>query len=275
MGPDPANDRPRPDTPRSLLITGTDTGVGKTVVTAAIASLLVAAGQRVAVYKAAQTGVGEGQPDDLAFVQATVGETPLLRTACSYRLRAPLAPAVAARLEEVPIDRHEFVRAYHELALSADTVLVEGAGGLLVPLAADYAMADLARELALPLLVVARPGLGTLNHTALTVEVARRRGLEVLGLVISDFPAEPDLATRTNPPLLVELTAAPLLGALPHVSGLSTVEARPGALAAVARASLAPRLCGGGFNAESFLGNLASATVAPAAAEIADKDRSQ
>lgn len=235
----------------ALFVTGTDTGVGKTVVTAAIATLAIAAGRRVAIYKPAQTGVGPADPGDLEFVQATIGATPLLKTACAYRLRAPLAPAVAARLEGGTIDRAELIRTYHELAAEADVALVEGAGGLLVPLANGYLMADLARDLALPVLVVTRPGLGTLNHTALTVEAARSRGLGVAGLVICGYPAEPDIAARTNPRLLVELTDAPLLGVLPHVDGLSTEALRSAGLAALASAALAPPL-GGKFDAYRF-----------------------
>jgi dethiobiotin synthetase len=246
----------------ALFVTGTDTGVGKTVVTAAIASLAVAAGRRTAVYKPAQTGAGDG--DDLGFVQAVVGPTPLLRTACAYRLRAPLAPHVAAGLEGVTIDVAALLNLYRDVAVDASVTLVEGAGGLLVPLADRYLMADLARDMGLPLLVVTRPALGTLNHTALTVEAARRRGLEVAGLVICDYPRDPDVAARTNPALLIEMTAAPLLGALPHIDGLDTAAPDPAGLAAVAAASLAPCL-GGRFVPGAFLAGISSERAAPGA----------
>lgn len=242
----------------ALFVTGTDTGVGKTVVTAAIAALAVAAGRRVAVLKPAQTGVAPGEPGDLEFVEAAAGPSPLLRTACPYRLRAPLAPAVAAPLEGVRIDPEAIARCYGDLVREADVMLVEGAGGLLVHLAAGFLMADLARELALPLLIVVRPGLGTLNHTALTVEAARARGIDVAGVVISGYPAEPDLAARTNPALLVELTGAPLVGVLPQIEGLSTEGLRPAGLAAAAHGALAPAL-GGAFDAARFLEALAAA----------------
>lgn len=242
---------------RALFITGTDTGVGKTVVTAAIASLAIASGRRVAVYKPTQTGVDIGDPGDLEFVRAAAGNSPVLRTAWAYRLREPLAPSVAARLAGVVIERSRLLTMYEDLAQAADVVLVEGAGGLLVPLTEGYTMADLARDLALPVLVVARPGLGTLNHTALTVEAARARDLEVAGVVISGFPADPDLASRTNPAEMVRLAQAPLLGALPAFGGLDTERCVvPTRFAAAARPWLAPAL-GGVFDPDAWLAELA------------------
>ncbi len=241
----------------ALFVTGTDTGVGKTVVTAAIASLAVAAGRRLFVYKPAQTGVGPHDPGDLDFVRIACDDSPLLRTACAYRLGEPLAPAVAAAIEGVTIWRQDLVDIYQDAADGADVALVEGAGGLLVPIAPGYTMADLARDLALPLLIVARPGLGTLNHTALTVEAARRRGIDVAGVVISGFPGEPDIAMRTNPRVLVETTGAPLIGVLPHVDGLDTEHLVADGLKAAARRGLAPAF-GGTFDAGRFLAGLAS-----------------
>jgi dethiobiotin synthetase len=238
---------------RALFVTGTDTGVGKTVVTAAIAALAVATGRRTAVYKPAQTGVEPGAPGDLEFVRAAAGESPLLWTACAYRLREPLAPSVAARLEGTAIEPSLLAETYRRQAEDADVALVEGAGGLLVPLAGGYSMADLAQDLGLPVLVVARPGLGTLNHTALTAEVARARGLEVAGVVLCGFPPEPDLAMATNPKEIVRLTGAPLLGALPALPELDTERCRvPDGFASQARRWLAPEL-GGAFDAVAWV----------------------
>lgn len=236
-----------------LFVTGTDTGVGKTVVTAAIAALAVAGGRRTAVFKPAQTGVGPADPGDIDFVRAVAGESSLLRTACGYRLRAPLAPSVAARFEGAAIAPSRVGAAYRTVAKDAEVTLVEGAGGLLVPLADDYSMADLARDLGLRVLVVARPGLGTLNHTALTVEAARARGLDVIGIVISGFPAAPDLAARTNPAEMVRLAQAPLLGALPALPGVDTERGQaPRGFLAEARRWLAPAL-GGAFDADAWM----------------------
>ena len=191
-----------------LLVSGIDTGVGKTYVTAALAAACAASGRRIAVLKAAQTG----DDDDAAWIAARVPGI-VVRTALRYA--APLAPVVAARLEGAPEPRLEpIVAAARELRAGADGLLVEGSGGLLVPINTRQTFADLALALALPLLIVARPGLGTLNHTALTVEVARARGVEVAGVIVCGTSADPELAERTN---LAELQRlAPVLATVPH-----------------------------------------------------------
>src|SRR5207248_3887715 len=132
----------------------------------------------------AQTGVAPGEPGDADFVLAAAESAQPLADAGVYRFRAPAAPLVAARAEAIVVEPARIVAAYARLRAHYDVVLVEGAGGLLVPLADRWNMADLARALALPMLVVARPGLGTLNHTLLTVEASRARGLEPLGVVL-------------------------------------------------------------------------------------------
>lgn len=236
-------------------MTGTDTGVGKTVVTAAIASLFVDLGRRVGVYKPIQTGSDADDSGDLSFIRAAVGNRQFLQTDSAYNLKAALAPAVAARLEDVNIVRERLIGRYRDLASVTDIVLVEGAGGLLVPIDEGYLMADLARDLGLSIVVVTRPSLGTINHTVLTVEAARRRGLVVAGLVICDFPATPDIAARTNPAVLVSSATAPLMGVIPHLYELSVEGLKVSDLAHVAAVSLAPSL-GGCFNCEKFLAQL-------------------
>ena len=240
---------------RGLFITGTDTGVGKTVVTAAIASLLVGLRRRVGVYKPVQTGTGAGDYDDLAFVRAVVGDRQFLQTDSAYQLKAALAPSVAAHLENVSIVKDKLLRGYKDLESVTDVMLVEGAGGLLVPIDEDYLMADLARDLGLPIVVVVRPGLGTINHTILTVEAAKRRGLLVSGLVICNFPVTPDIAARTNPEVLVGSATVPLLGVIPHLSDLSVEGFEAGSLVHVVEGALAPPL-GGCFSSEEFLAGL-------------------
>jgi dethiobiotin synthetase len=190
-----------------LLVTGTDTGVGKTYVTAALAAACLQSGRDVAVLKAAQTG-----PDDDAGWIAERVPGVVVRTA--LRFEAAVAPSVAARLEAAPEPSLEpIVAAARALREAAGAILVEGSGGLLVPINERETFADLALALDLPLLIVARPGLGTLNHTALTVEVAQARGIEVAGVIVCGTSADPDIAERTN---LSELQRiAPLLGAVP------------------------------------------------------------
>jgi dethiobiotin synthetase len=229
-----------------LVVTGTGTGVGKTVVTAAVAALAAARGSRVAVVKPAQTGVGADEPGDLAEVRRLAGVTDLHELA---RYPDPLSPAAAARHSGLdPLDLRSAAALVRELADDRDLVLVEGAGGLLVRYDEEGAtVADLAHELAADVLVVVDPSLGTLNHTALTLEAMAHRGLALAGVVIGAWPAEPDLACRSNVRDLETLAARPLAGALPAGAGsLSGAE-----FLLAARAGLAPAL-GGTFDAADF-----------------------
>jgi len=196
-----------------LVITGTSTGVGKTIVTAAIATLAMAQGQRVAVVKPVQTGVTVDEPGDLAEVTRLTGCTD---THELYRFADPLAPEAAARLsgEQYP-QRDRIVDFATQLASDRDVVLIEGAGGLLVRFDdAGTTLADIAGDLEAPVLVVADPALGTLNHTALTLEAMERRGLQCDGVVLGSWPAAPDLACRSNLVDLPAIIGAPLRGAI-------------------------------------------------------------
>lgn len=220
---------------RILVVTGTGTGVGKTVVTAGVAALERG---RVAVLKPAQTGVGPGEPGDLDQVARLVPGVTTLELA---RYPDPLAPATAARRARLPpVPPALTAQAARELAVDHDLVLVEGAGGLLVRFTDDGTLADAATLLAAPVLVVATAGLGTLNHAALTVDALRARGLRCIGVVIGAWPAVPDLAARCNVGDLAAVTGVPLLGAVPEGAGTSA----PETFARVARGGLAPTLGG-------------------------------
>jgi dethiobiotin synthetase len=131
-------------------------------------------------------------------------------------LREPLAPLVGARRDGVRIDLRRLDDAYTSLERRFDLVVVEGAGGLAVPLDAQTTMADLALRWRLPILIVARPGLGTINHTVLTAAYARAKGIPVLGVVINRYPTEPGVAEETNPKAIAQLTGLPILGILRH-----------------------------------------------------------
>lgn len=229
-----------------VVITGTNTDVGKTVVTAAIASLAAARGTSVAVVKPAQTGVGPGEDGDLAAVRRLAGVADLHEYA---RYPDPLSPAAAARLSGLPpLDLDAAAERIRELAESRRLVLVEGAGGLLVRFDEDGAtLADLAHALKAPVLLVAHPGLGTLNAAALSLEAMAARGLEPAGLVLGSWPAEPDLAMRSNIRDLETLAARPLAGALPE--GAGRLDAPDFLLAA--RSGLGPAL-GGTFDPAAF-----------------------
>ncbi|MER7407407.1 dethiobiotin synthase [Streptomyces sp. NPDC000070] len=229
-----------------LVITGTGTEVGKTVVTAAVAAAALAAGRSVAVLKAAQTGVRPDEPGDAAEVARLAGA---VTTAELARYPEPLAPATAARRAgRAPVHPHEVAEAAAKLATEHDLVLVEGAGGLLVRFdPAGGTLADAARLLSAPVLVVASAGLGTLNTTELTGRELRSRGLDLAGIVIGSWPAAPDLASRCNLADLPDVAGAPLLGSVPAGSGALS----PAAFRAAAPHWLAPRL-DGTWDAEAF-----------------------
>lgn len=220
---------------RGLFVTGTDTGVGKTVVTAALAAALRRRGLDAGVMKPVQTGAEERDGNlyapDAAFLQAVSGVEDPPEWICPVRLRAPLAPSVAAELEGTEVSLTAIQEAYAQLAARHALILVEGAGGICVPLRNDYLMSDLARDLDLPVLVVARPSLGTINHTVLTVQYARSAGLQVVGVLINNYPAEPGLAERTSPAVIERLAGVPVLGCVPADAGVDESGLSTGTLA--------------------------------------------
>lgn len=220
QAPEPAARPRRPEGPEwrgIVLVTGTDTDVGKTIVTAAIAAAAQAAGLRVAVIKPGQTGTTLGGPTDVEQVQRLAAPH-TARTLATYP--DPLAPLAAAKVAELPpLELYEVVDAVRAEAERHDLVLVEGAGGLLVPMGVRpsgeaWTFADLATTLGVSTVVVARAGLGTLNHTALTLEALARRGVPA-GVVLGAWPAEPELVHWAN---LSELVPH-LVGALPDGAG--------------------------------------------------------
>jgi dethiobiotin synthetase len=216
---------------RALFVTGTDTGVGKTVATAALAVALRRAGRSPYVVKPAQSGAATGEPGDLDEVRRLAGDVPGHE---GVRLREPLAPDTAARLEGVELPGLAEQRDAVCGRAETHDVVVEGAGGLLVNLGKHWNLLDLAHSVAhagVPtgFVVVVRAGLGTLNHTALTVDAIQRRGLYVHGLVIGAWPAEPDLAATQNLLDLPDMTGVPLLGRIPEGTGaLSSQEFEAG-----------------------------------------------
>ncbi|WP_327366035.1 dethiobiotin synthase [Streptomyces sp. NBC_01217] len=200
-----------------LVVTGTGTEIGKTVVTAAVAA--ACRDRRVAVLKPAQTGLAPGEPGDAAEVARLAGGH--VTAVELARFPEPLAPATAARRAGLaPVRPYEIAEAAEKLAAGHDLVLIEGAGGLLVRYDDEGAtLADAARLLGAPVLIVAPAGLGTLNATALTSEALRARGLECRGVVVGSMPAEPDLAALCNLQDLPVAAGAPLLGAVPAGAG--------------------------------------------------------
>jgi dethiobiotin synthetase len=205
-----------------LFVSATDTGVGKTYVTALIARALRKAGRTVGTYKPACSGaeIGPGGAvywaDVAALTDAIGGEFDSARV-CSLKLRAPLAPNIAARRENVRIDFSQLCERAAWWHSRVEVLLIEGVGGLLCPLTDRETIADLAVALKYPLLVVARLGLGTINHTLLTVEAARRRGLTVAGVILNEAQPLASLeGTEENPGEIERRAGVPVLGILRH-----------------------------------------------------------
>lgn len=206
----------------SFLVTGTDTGVGKTFVAGGLAAALVRRGVPVGVLKPFATGArsvrGRLVSDDARFLKAAAQVDDPLDLINPICLRPPLAPTMAAEVSKKTIDLNKVWAAWRTLTRRHPTLVVEGVGGLLVPLFTRWTVADLAKKLRLPLLIVTRPALGTLNHTALTVHVARSTGLRILGLVVNtSTPAKRGLAERLNPRALELFTKVPVLAEFPYL----------------------------------------------------------
>lgn len=228
-----------------LVVTGTGTEVGKTIVTAAVAALALVEGRRVAVLKPAQTGVSVDDNGDVAEISRLATGVTGVELA---RYPDPLAPGTAARrADQPPVRAAEMVVAAEELTRDHDVVLVEGAGGLLVHYDDEgNTLADVARALDAPVLTVSPAGLGALNAAALTAEALRTRGLQSAGTVIGTWPAEPDLACRCNLVDFPQVTGSPLVGALPENASRATD------FQGLAYQALDPSL-GGGWNAADFV----------------------
>lgn len=200
---------------RGVFVTGTGTGVGKTVVAAVISRELSAGGSSVAVFKPALTGLeDEGEPDHELLRRASE-TTQSDEEIAPYRFDPPLSPHLAAELAGVEIDPDRLIRVARRAASGADAIVCEGVGGLLVPLRRDYLVRDLARDLSLPLVVVAAPGLGTINHTLLTLEVARRADLEIAGVVLTPWPEPPGRIERSNLETIRDLGEVPVVTLAP------------------------------------------------------------
>jgi dethiobiotin synthetase len=184
---------------RGLFVTGTDTGVGKTVLACAIAATLADRGERVAVFKPVVTGLDEpGGLADHELLRASARSPQELSEIAPYRFGPPVSPHLAAELAGVRIAPEAIIEAARTAAAEADVLVVEGVGGLLVPLTDTYLVRDLAVALGFPLVVAARPGLGTINQSLLTIEAARQAGLTLASIVLTPWPGEPGEMQRSN-----------------------------------------------------------------------------
>ena len=204
-----------------IFITGTDTGVGKTYVARGIAAALRAQGVNVGVMKPAESGCAERAgkliPADALALMKAAGVKDPLSLVNPYRFRKPLAPSVAAELERKHIDAGKIINAFRALSRRHDFMIVEGAGGIMVPLTKEYLYLELAQELKLPVLIVARPGLGTINHTLLTIEALKGRGLKIAGIAINYAQdCKQGIAEKTNPAVIEKISGVKILGIMQY-----------------------------------------------------------
>jgi dethiobiotin synthetase len=207
---------------KGFFITGTDTGVGKTIMAGAIVKALMFLGLRPCAVKPIESGCSrDGDvlvPYDGMFLKQTahVDEPLQLITPCCFE--SPLAPLAASDTEMTDVDLNEIRKSYAKLSRKYDAMVVEGIGGIMVPITKDYFVSNLASEFDLPLIIVARPGLGTINHTMLTVHCALREGLRVAGIIINySRPPEHSLAEKTNAVVLAQICPVPIIGTFPYL----------------------------------------------------------
>lgn len=216
---------------RGVFVTGTDTEVGKSVVAAAICAALASRGERVAAFKPAVSGLDEGSqgwPADHRLLASVASTDQSPDRIAPYRFGPAVSPHLAAELAGVTVEPSRLRAAAGDAARGADAFVVEGVGGLMVPLAGDYLVRDFAADLDLPVVVTARPGLGTINHTLLTVDAVRAAGLELAGAVMTPWPPAPSRLEVSNRETIERLASV-------EVSGLAPTQ--PGALS-LAGASL-------------------------------------
>jgi dethiobiotin synthetase len=193
-----------------LFVTGTGTEVGKTVVAAAIARTLMTEGKRVHVFKPAVTGLEEEGETDHALLRRASGSEQSDEEIAPYRYNPPASPHLAAALAGEENDPARLREAARAAAAGADAIVCEGVGGLLVPLSPAYLVRDLAADLGYPVVIVASPGLGTINHTLLTIECARVAGLHLAAVVLNPWPEEPSEIEQSNRETIATLADTPV-----------------------------------------------------------------
>jgi len=215
-----------------ILVTATDTAVGKTLIAAAIGAWFADRGVRVGVCKPVASGCVHRREglvsEDAEFLAHHADARHPLDVICPVRYAEPLAPAVAAEREHRPMDWLAVQRSLNLIQSDSDVMIVEGVGGVMVPLDDRHTVLDLARWLGLATIVVARPGLGTINHTLLTVDALRTAGVRVAGVVINQYPTDQaSVAEETNPRVIERWAKAPILCTVPDVPGVSMVPRLP------------------------------------------------
>lgn len=210
---------------KGFFITATDTGAGKTVMAGAVIKVIESFGVKVCAMKPIESGCGkEGDiliPYDGTFLKQAAHMDEPIKQVTPFCFESPLSPLAASEIEGKKVSIEAIKKTYYRLYKSYEAIVVEGIGGLMVPIKRDYFLVDLAREFSLPLLIVTKPGLGTINHTMLTVQYALKAGLEVAGLIINySRPPENSLAEKTNPHILKEICPVPVIGIFPYLKDM-------------------------------------------------------
>jgi dethiobiotin synthetase len=211
---------------KGIFITGTDTGVGKTFVAEGLIRAVREKGLNVCPMKPLETGCrlrqGRLIPADTVRLIRASGVDEEIDLINPYRFNQPLAPSVAAEIEGMKINRKRIFSAYDRLSKKYDITIVEGAGGVMAPVFKKYLFLDLINDLKLPLVIVSRPGLGTINHTLLTIDAVKNKGLNILGVIIN-YPVniKIGLTEKTNPEVIEKLGGSPVLGVVPYLKNPS------------------------------------------------------
>jgi len=216
---------------KGIFITGTDTGVGKTFVACGLIHAMKEKGFHVCPMKPVESGCrtrgGKAVPGDTNKLVRASGVTESIDLMNPYRFKHPVAPSVAADIEGLKISRKKILTACNRLSLKYDMLIVEGAGGIMVPVSEKYLFLDIAKDLNFPVLIVSRPGLGTINHTLLTIDAVRSRGLDILGVVINyAIKTRKGLSERTNPAVIEKIGGMPVLGTVPYSVNFAVHSAR-------------------------------------------------
>lgn len=202
---------------KGIFITGTDTGVGKTFVAVGLINALKEKGFNVCPMKPVETGCrtkkGKLIPKDTMSLIKASGIKEAIDVINPYRFKHPLAPSIAAELEKKSIKKEKIFSAYNYLSKKYDITIIEGAGGIMAPLYKKYLFLDFISDINLPIIIVSRPGLGTINHTLLTIEIAKSKGIKILGIIINyATKTKTGIAEKTNPEIIKRLGGAPVVG---------------------------------------------------------------
>ncbi|MCY8498222.1 dethiobiotin synthase [Bacillus atrophaeus] len=207
---------------KGFFVTGTDTGVGKTIVSCGLAALFKERKMDVGVFKPFLSGISRNHPESDTALLKQMSQTFLSDEEITpFEFKEPLAPYVAGKLEGKAIKMEEVLSHWERMREKHDCFIVEGAGGISVPLGEDFLVSHVIKALELPIIIVARPNLGTINHTFLTVQYAKSMGLSIAGIVINGISHSPDLDEKTNPDIIEDLCGVPVLGVTPKLEDIT------------------------------------------------------